>query len=49
MLIRSLLQYLMGLEKDFLEMLLYYNLLFKIAFDIRNVVYDHKNKPKYDV
>lgn len=28
---------LIGLEKDFLEMLLYYNVLFNIAFDIRNV------------
>lgn len=24
------------------------SLLFRIAFDIRDVVYDHKNKPKYD-
>lgn len=35
--------------EDFLEMLLGYNLLFKNSFDLRDVVNDHKNKPKCDI
>lgn len=49
MIISSSLLYLTEPEKDFLEMPLDYKLLFKIAFHIRDIVYDHKNKPEYDL
>lgn len=44
MLISSLLLNVIGLEKGFLEMPLYYNLLVKIPFDISDIAHDHKNK-----